>query len=53
MRECLDKDGKLTYENIFERKKRIENLKIYDFDEKKVKLLNEYKTLYTNNWVES
>ena len=34
-------------------KKRIENLKIYDFDENKVKLLNEYKTLYTDNWVES
>ena len=53
VRECLDKNGKLTYEDIFERKKRIENLKIYDFDENKVKLLNEYKTLYTDNWVES
>ncbi len=53
VRESLDKNGKLTYQDIFERKKKIEHLQIYDFEENKIKALNEYKELYSESWMKS
>ena len=50
VRESLDKHGKLTYEDMLENKKKIQNLKIYDCEKKDVKFLKDYENLYSENW---
>ena len=51
LRESLDKNGRLTYEDLFERKKKIENMDVFDFHENKIKKLNEYENLYSDKWI--
>ncbi len=47
IRESLDKEGKLTYEEMFDNKNKIGDLKIYDCQKKQEKILKEYKNLYS------
>ena len=51
VRESLDKTGCLTFNDRIDRIKTIEDLKVYDFDEKKEKYLKDYKNLYTEDWL--
>ena len=52
IRESLDKKGNLTYDDLINRIKSIENLKIYDCEENREKYLKEFKNLYTDGWFE-
>jgi hypothetical protein len=51
VRESLDKKGCLTFNDRIDRIKTIEDLKVYDFDEKKEKQLKDYANLYTGDWL--
>ena len=51
VRESLDKKGCLTFNDRIDRIRTIENLKVYDFDEKKEKHLKDYTNLYTGDWL--
>ena len=49
-REARDKDGNLTFQNINENLKEIENLDIFDLELNEIKKLSEYKNLFSQNW---
>ena len=49
-RESRNSKGELTYENIFENLKKIQDFDVFDFELKKIKKLSEYEDLYSDNW---
>ena len=49
-RESRNSKGELTYENIFENLKKIQDFDVFDFELNKIKKLSEYKDLYSDNW---
>ena len=49
-REARDKEGNLTFQNINENLKEIENLDILDLELNEIKKLSEYKNLFSQNW---
>ncbi len=53
VREGLNADGKLTFEDLLEGKKKIDSLEVFDFEKKEVKKFFEYKNLYSSFWKES
>lgn len=50
-RECLDKKGKLTYENLLTSLPKIKDMEVFDFDENRTKKIKDYKKLYTDDWI--
>ena len=50
IRESLDEKGRLTYEKSSESIKKIYNMEVYDFDEKKKNPISYYKKLYSPEW---
>ena len=49
-REARNKEGKLTFQNINENLKQIENLDILDLETTEIKKLVEYQNLFSQNW---
>ena len=49
-RESLDYKGKKTFKNIYNARIEINDLEVFDFDEKKLKKISEYSELYSENW---
>ena len=49
-RESRNSKGELTYENIFENLKKIQDFDVFDFELNKIKKLSEYEDLYSDNW---
>ncbi len=49
-REGLDYKGNLTYQNIPDSLKEINDLEVFDFDDNKKKKINEYNNLYSSDW---
>tara|TARA_B110000444_G_C18329823_1_gene362359 strand:+ start:73 stop:321 length:249 start_codon:yes stop_codon:yes gene_type:complete len=50
-RECLDKNGMLTHENLLPALHKIKEMEVFDFDENRTKKIKDYKKLYTDNWM--
>ena len=53
VREALDKEGKLTYENLTKSLTLIKDMEVFDFDENSFKKIKDYKNLYSKYWMDS
>lgn len=51
VREGRDKSGKLTHENLPKSLIKIKDMEVFDFDENTTKKINDYKNLYSKNWM--